>query len=85
MLPEVIYSTQYSRDNQHLPLRVTRDDYANLLFASVTSNDIEATRARLNAGTGLQVTNEAGETPLAAAKRAGAVDVAELLIARGAR
>lgn len=85
VLPEVIYSTAYDRENQHLPLRVTRDDYENLLFASVTRNDIEATRALLNAGTGLQVTNEAGETPLAAAKRAGAMDVAALLVARGAR
>lgn len=85
VLPEVIYTTEYSPDNQHLPLRVTRDDYENLLFASVTQNDIETTRALLNAGTGIQVTNEAGETPLAVAERAGAVDVAALLVARGAK
>lgn len=84
-LPDVIYRTQYSPDNRHLPTRVTRDDYENLLFTSVTRNDIETTRALLNAGTGIQATNAAGETPLAAAKRAGAVDVAALLIARGAR
>lgn len=84
-LADVIYRNQYNSDNSHLPLRVTRDDYENLLFASVTRNDIETTRALLNAGTGLQATNAAGETPLAAAKRAGAVDVAALLMARGAR
>lgn len=84
-LPDVIYRTQYSPDNRHLPTRVTRDDYENLLFASVAKNDIETTRALLNAGTGIQATNASGETPLAAAKRAGAVDVAALLIARGAR
>ncbi len=85
LLPEVIYTTQYSRDNQHLPSRLTRDDYERLLFASIAKNDVEATRALLNAGTGLAATNEAGETPLAAAKRAGAEDVAALLVARGAR
>ena len=84
-LPDVIYRTQYSPDNRHLPTRVTRDDYENLLFTSVTRNDIETTRALLNAGTGIQATNASGETPLAAAKRAGAMDVAALLIARGAR
>lgn len=85
LLPELVYTTQYSRDNQHLPSRVTRDDYERLLFASIAKNDVEATRALLNAGTGLAATNEAGETPLAAAKRAGAEDVAALLVARGAR
>lgn len=85
VLPEVIYTTQYSRENQHLPHRVTRDDYERLLFASIARNDVEATRALLNAGTGLQVTNQAGETPLATAKRLGAEDVAALLVARGAR
>lgn len=85
LLPELVYTTQYSRDNQHLPSRVTRDDYERLLFASIAKNDVEATRALLNAGTGLAATNEAGETPLAAAKRAGSEDVAALLVARGAR
>jgi hypothetical protein len=85
ILPEVIYTTQYSRDNQHLPIRVTRDDYERLLFASIAKNDVEATRALLNAGTGLAATNEVGETPLTAAKRVGAADVAALLVARGAK
>jgi hypothetical protein len=85
ILPEAIYRTDYSRDNSHLPRRMTRDDYANLLFSSVMRNDVEATRALLNAGTGLDVTTDAGETPLAVAKRTGAMDVAALLSARGAR
>jgi ankyrin repeat protein len=84
-LPEAIYRTQYDSDNQHLPRRMTRDDYAGLLFTSVAANDVEATRALLNVGTGLQVVNSYGETPLATAKRIGAVDVAALLVARGAR
>lgn len=85
VLPDVIYRDAYTYDNQHLPLRVTRDDYERLLFAAVAKNDIEATRALLNAGTGLQATNASGETPLALAKRLGALDVAALLAARGAR
>ncbi len=85
VLPEVIYRSDYSRDNNHLPRRMTRDDYADLLFGSVARNDVEATRALLNAGTGVDVTTESGETPLALANRAGAVDVAALLVARGAR
>jgi hypothetical protein len=85
VLPEAIYRESYDRENSHLPNRVTRKDYENLLFASVAQNDINTTRALLNAGTGIEATNEAGETPLAIAKRSGAMDVAALLTARGAR
>ena len=85
ILPEVLYRTSYNRDNDHLPRRVTRDDYGNLLLASVVRNDVEATRALLNAGTGINVTTPAGETALALAQRVGATEVAELLTARGAR
>lgn len=84
-LPESIYATQYSKDNSHLPIRVTREDYQALLFSVVAKNDIDGTRALLNAGTGLEVTNSYGETPLAVAKRSGATEVAELLVARGAK
>lgn len=85
VLPDVIYRTAYDRENLHLPRRMTREDYANLLFTSVAHNDTEATRALLNAGTGLEVTNANGETPLAVAQRTGAVEVAALLQARGAK
>lgn len=85
VLPEQIYNTSYSRENRHLPKRITRDDYANLLFDSVAKNDVNATRALLNAGTGINSTNPYGETPLALARRTGAVDVAALLESRGAR
>lgn len=84
-LPEVIYRTRYSRENDHLPRRITREDYANLLFHSVARNDVNATRALLNAGTSLNVTTPYGETPLMLARRSGAVEVAQLLEARGAR
>jgi hypothetical protein len=84
-LPDSIYATQYDRDNSHLPIRVTREDYEALLFTMVAKNDIDATRALLNAGTGLEVTNSYGETPLTVARRSGATEVAELLVARGAK
>lgn len=84
IMPGEIYRTEYNRDNRHLPKRVTRDDYANLLFTSVAKNDVEATRALLNAGTGLEITTVHGETPLALAQRVGATEVTQLLIARGA-
>ncbi|MES2984673.1 MAG: hypothetical protein V4735_05755 [Pseudomonadota bacterium] len=86
VLPPVLYRTgERDLQNPHLPALYTRDDYANLLFRSIASNDVEATRALLNAGTGVNVTNVAGETPLALARRTGSVEVAALLIARGAR
>ena len=56
-----------------------------MLFSVVAKNDINGTRALLNAGTGVDVTNSYGETPLQVAKRNGARDVAELLVARGAK
>jgi hypothetical protein len=85
VLPPQISRTQYSRQNMHLPRRVTRDDYSELLFTSVAKNDLEATRALLNAGTNLHATNNYGETPLQFARRMGATDVAALLVARGAK
>jgi hypothetical protein len=85
VLPESIYAKQYSKANRHLPSRMTRQDYSRLLLQSVARNDLEATRALLNAGANLNVRNAYGETPLALAKRAGARDVAALLVARGGR
>jgi hypothetical protein len=84
-LPEVLYNTSYNQQNRHLPLRRTRADYENWLFASVSRNDINATRALLNAGTNINAVSPLGETPLAFAQRVGAMDVAALLKARGGR
>lgn len=85
LLPGTIYRQAYNEQNKHLPIAVTRQDYANLLFASVTKNDVETTRALLNAGTSIAVTNSSGETLLAAARRSGATATAQLLAARGAK
>ena len=83
-LPANIYASQYDTANSHLPARETREEYEALLFSMVAKNDINATRALLNAGTGLEATNSYGETPLMVAKRTGATEVAQLLTARGA-
>lgn len=85
ILPELVYSDSYDKNNAHLPTRMTREDYEAILFASVEHNDLTATRALLNAGTAINATNESGETPLAAANRAGAMEVAALLTARGGK
>ncbi|MFZ4541486.1 MAG: hypothetical protein ACOYNL_06705 [Rickettsiales bacterium] len=82
ILPDAIYRTQYDRQNSHLPRRVEREDYANLLFRSVSRNDVEAARSLLNAGVSPYVTSADGETPLAYAERIGANEVAQLLRAR---
>lgn len=85
MLPSTIYRASYNRDNSHLPVRVTREDYTYMLFERAALNDINGTRALLNAGTNINATNSRGETPLQVARRFGAVDTANLLMARGAR
>lgn len=85
LMPGVIYRTQYNLDNQHLPTRVTRSDYEYLLFQRAAMNDVDGTRALLNAGTYINTTNTRGETPLAVARRHGAQQTAMLLQARGAR
>ena len=85
LLPSEIYRASYDRDNAHLPIRTTREDYVRDLFSAATSNDINGTRALLNAGTDINATDAYGQTPLAAARRAGAYDTAALLMARGAR
>ena len=81
--PETIYSRDYAEYNKHLPTQVTRQDYENMLFASVMNNDVEATRALLNAGADINSVAENGETPLSAARRAGATATTQLLLARG--
>lgn len=83
MLPDAIYRTEYDHDNRHLPRRMTRDEYANLLFNSIARNDVETTRALLNEGTVSRVVTAFGETPLQYARRTGATEVAALLAARG--
>lgn len=85
LMPGALYRTQYDRANDHLPTRITREDYVRLLFASAARNDINATRALLNAGTDLNARNPHGETALQVARRYGAIDTAALLQARGAR
>lgn len=84
-LPGAIYRDAYGRNNQHLPVRLTRANYASLLFYHVSRNEVEPTRALLNAGVSLKETTAYGETPLALARRIGAVEVAQLLEARGAQ
>lgn len=83
LLPATIYRQEYTEPNQHLPKAMTRIDYENQLFESVVRNDVETTRALLNAGTFINVRASNGETPLAAARRAGAAATTQLLIARG--
>jgi hypothetical protein len=61
-----------------LPIAIHRDDYANLLFESVVRNDVQTTRALLNAGTPVNIVATNGETPLATARRAGATATAQL-------
>lgn len=85
ILPPRINRMEYSKLNRHLPRRMTRDDYAALLFTNVAKNDLEGTRALLNAGTSLYAINGYGETPLQFARRVGASNVAALLVARGAQ
>lgn len=84
-LPESIYSKSYSRENSHLPIRMTQEDYEALLFNQAAQNDIDGTRALLNAGTNIRATNAYGETPLQVARRSGAQDTAALLVARETR
>ena len=85
LLPNTIYRVSYNDDNEHLPLAVTRQDYEGLLFASVMKNDVEATRALLNAGTDIRAINNYGQTLLSAAHMVGAQATERLLLARGAR
>ena len=85
LLPNAIYRTAYDNENEHLPLAVTRQDYEGLLFVSVMKNDVDATRALLNAGTDIRAVNGQGQSLLAAAHGAGANATERLLLARGAR
>ena len=85
LLPSSIYRPSYDRENQHLPVAVTMADYQQWFFMNVAANDIDATRALLNAGVNINSVNANGETALAVAQAHGATDTARLLMARGAR
>ena len=85
LMPGAIYRTSYDRANQHLPTLITREDYVHMLFENAATNNIDGTRALLNAGTDINATNPRGETALQVARRYGAMDTASLLAARGAR
>ena len=84
ILPDVIYQPEYGRENQHLPTRVTREDYARLLTERVAANDLDGTRALLNTGLPVTTTDPSGRNLLAIARHAGARDTERLLLARGA-
>ena len=83
-LPESVYRFAYNRDNQHLPTRVTQYDYDQHYLHAIARNDINATRAFLNAGIPVNMRNANGDNTLIIALQFGAYDVARLLIARGA-
>ena len=84
VLPDAIYKKQYDRDNDHLPVAVTREDYTRLLFERVAANDIDATRALLNTGLPVTLRDGSGQSLLGIARQYNARDTANLLIARGA-
>lgn len=84
ILPDAIYRKQYDRENAHLPLQVTREDYAQLLIQRVAANDINGTRALLNEGLSVNTTDGSGQSLLGVARSSGARDTERLLIARGA-
>jgi hypothetical protein len=83
LLPETVYRTSYDAENQHLPLRTTRDDYTRLLFTEAARNNINATRALLNAGADATAKTADGESLRVYAENHGATDTVRLLDARG--
>lgn len=85
LLPSAIYREEYNEANQHLPKRVTRQDYENLLFYSAMRNDINAMRALLNQGTDINAKDANGNTALQVARASGAEVAARYLVARGAK
>ena len=84
LLPAEIYRDSYNAANRHLPIRQTMESYDQLFLQAVARNDINGTRAFLNSGRDINTTNAQGESALTIAIRAGAVDTARLLEARGA-
>lgn len=83
VLSPEIYRSQYNADNRHLPIRQT-DELRQYWFAqAVMRNHVDGVRAFLNAGLSPRMTTSDGSTMVQLALRFGAMDVANLLIARG--
>lgn len=83
VMPDAIYLAHYDRENQHLPKRVTGEDYDALLLSAVARNDVNATRALLDRGRSPHITDAGGNSLLQVAQRYGAQDTANLLRMRG--
>lgn len=85
ILPAPLSMPSYNQDNQHLPIALYREDYDRLLLEAVITNDLNGTRALLDAGSNPNLVTAQGETLMMLATRAGANDTVRLLMARGAR
>ena len=83
-LPSYVYRTHYGKENQHLPIRQTKESYDVHFLHAIARNDIDATRAFLNSGRSVHMRNAQGDNTLIIALQFGAHDVARLLIERGA-
>jgi hypothetical protein len=70
--------------NSHLPPRMNDTRVQAEYFYVIAQNNINATRAFIDAGQSIEAPNTQGDTPLIVALQFGALDVARLLVVHGA-
>lgn len=83
-LPWKIYNKNYSKQNIHLPKAVTMEDYDMMLANAVARNDINSTRALVEAGHSVQNVAGNGDPLVVVAARHNATTVLRYLLSKGA-
>ena len=84
-LPDTIYTSSYSKDNNHLPVVRFESDYDAMLFKAAGEGDLMALRALVDtAKRNIEMRNSEGETPLLYAARLGEVNSVRFLLSRKA-
>lgn len=83
-LPDTIYSTSYSRGNQHLPKAIYEKDLQTRLQLATIKGDITVMRTLMQHGVNLNLRDDFGTPLLITALKHGQLHTAEWLLAKGA-
>lgn len=83
ILPEPIYSKQYSNENRHLPVARWESDYDAMTFHAAATNNVNGLRALIQSGRNPFMVNGRGESLVTVAARHGAHGTLRYLLAKG--
>ncbi|HEU5048013.1 MAG TPA: ankyrin repeat domain-containing protein [Rickettsiales bacterium] len=84
-LPSTIYNKSYDKQNRHLPMAYSEQDYDTMVYTTILNDDINGLRSLLNTkGRDIDMINAQGDTPLIAAVKNDSPNAVRLLVKRNA-